>query len=149
MNKISFNPSELKVFKRDTAKAATISNSSNPFGISFKGRVLNCDVFESSQKQDQLSFTGAVKKRSILAASAIAGTFNTTKKFLSESFSKVADSIGNVSTLVNKLSETMNVDVVELVKSIRFIRNPYNGKPINELAQKFRDLNNEMAMSAV
>jgi len=149
MSKISFNPSELKVFKRETVKDTTVSNTSNPFGISFKGKVLDCDVFESTQKKDNVSFTGTIKNKSILAASAIAGTVNTTKKFMNESISKVVDSIGNINNLVNNISKKFNMDIVDLVKSIRFTRNPYNGKSVDELAKKFSDLNNELTMVTV
>jgi hypothetical protein len=149
MNKISFNPSELKVFKRTPAKDIAVSNSSNPFGISFKGKVLNCDVFESTQIKDKPSFTGAVKKRSILAASAIAGTFNAAKKFINESFSKVTESLGNINTLVNNISKKFDMNIVELVKSIRFTRNPYNCKSVNELAKRFNELNQAMTVAAV
>lgn len=145
MSKISFNPSELKVFKRAAAKDATVSNSSNPFGISFKGKVLNSDVFESSQVKDKVSFTSNIKTRSKLAASAIVGTVNSTKKFFSESISKVVESVGNFNNVVDNISKKMNTDVVELVKSIRFMKNKYNGKPVNELADKFKELNSGLA----
>ncbi|MDD3014120.1 MAG: hypothetical protein PHC34_10495 [Candidatus Gastranaerophilales bacterium] len=149
MQKISFNPADLKIFKRSDAKNATISNSSNPFGMSFKGRVLNCDVFESSQAKEKLSFTSSINKRSKLAASAIAGTYNSAKNYISKSFSGVVDSVANISKFVNTISEKLQIDVVDLVKSIRFTRNPYNGKPVNLLASKLTELNNQLVMTAV
>lgn len=146
MSKISFNPSELKVFSRATAKdATTVNNSTNPFGISFKGKRLDCDVFESQAKKENISF------KSKIASSAVVGTLTNAKNFMSntmakitESVNNVVDSIGNVSTIVNKISDGLNMDVGKLIKSIQFSRNPYNGKPVSQLRERFDILNYDL-----
>lgn len=142
MSKISFNPSELKVFTRATAKEATVNNSTNPFGISFKGKRLDCDVFESQAKKENISF------KSKIASSAVVGTLTNAKNFMSRTMAKISESVnnavasvGNVSNIVNKISDGLNMDIVKLVKSIQFSRNPYNGKPVNQLREKFDILN--------
>ena len=52
MNKISINKNGLGIFKVNTKTANEAKNtvSSNPFGLNFKGNVIQADVFETSRK---------------------------------------------------------------------------------------------------
>jgi hypothetical protein len=140
MSKITFNPTELKVFTRAVAKDATVSNSTNPFGISFKGKRLDCDVFESASKNDKTSFTGAIAK-SKLAVSAFAGTIKNTGSNIREKMVKMVESVGNISSIVDGISNKLNMDIVSLVKSLQFGRNKFNGLPVSDLADRFKNLN--------
>lgn len=47
-----------KIFKTPSNKIENNSNQTNPFGVSFKGNIINADVFESSEKSN-ISFKGA------------------------------------------------------------------------------------------
>ncbi len=60
-----------RLFNTSKHEVSTQRNSSNPFAASsFKGNVLTADVFESSKKADQPSFTGKLK------ASALVGSIS-------------------------------------------------------------------------
>lgn len=76
MEKISINKNGLGIFKispkKDAVKDSTVS--SNPFGVHFKGNVIQADVFETTKKSDavkeslkeKIANTGKVFKSSIV-----------------------------------------------------------------------------------
>lgn len=106
MNKISFNNKELTVFKRALSENTNKNNTHhNPFGISFKGKVLECDVFESS-KAVKPAFEGFGK----VFASALVGCMHTVKNINRELFGPAIEFVRNinqkVSTIWTKLNET-------------------------------------------
>ena len=71
MAKLSIPAIRERLFNTSKHEVSTQRNSSNPFAASsFKGNVLTADVFESSKKADQPSFTGKLK------ASALVGSIS-------------------------------------------------------------------------
>jgi hypothetical protein len=58
-----------RLFNTSKHEQSTQRNSSNPFAVSsFKGNVLTADVFESSTKQNQPSFTGKLKSSALVGS---------------------------------------------------------------------------------
>lgn len=114
----------------------TNSNSTNPFGISFKGTVMQMDVFESSAKKEDVAsnpIKDGLNKVNKFVASARTATMN---KF--EAFKKNAVSFGNkikenVTSAYNKLATTeVNFD---------FLRNTTSSlqkRPVSELEEMFK-----------
>ena len=64
MNKISINKNGLGIFKikSQTAEKSANAVSSNPFGLNFKGNVIQADVFETSKKATSGLTTGIKEK---------------------------------------------------------------------------------------
>lgn len=114
----------------------TNTNSTNPFGISFKGTVMQMDVFESSAKKEEATsnpIKDGLNKVNKFVASARTATMN---KF--EAFKKNAISFGNkikenVTSTYNKLATTeVNFD---------FLRNTtssFQKRPVSELEEMFK-----------
>ncbi|MBE7706452.1 MAG: hypothetical protein E7Z91_04340 [Cyanobacteria bacterium SIG30] len=82
MQKISPLKTSLEAFKRfkvDRAKNIDLKNNSvatNPFGITFKGTVLQMDVFESASAKAPNKIIERMQEAGKLAASAWTGTIN-------------------------------------------------------------------------
>lgn len=144
MQKISPLRAGLDAFNRfkaarlENAKVEkTNSNSSNPFGVSFKGTVMQMDVFESTSKKEAPAINpikDGLDKVNKFVASARTATMN---KF--DSLRKNAISFGNkikesVKSTYDKLATTeVNFD---------FLRNTTTSlqkRPVGELEDMFKN----------
>lgn len=119
MSKIIFRTSESGIYTR--AESNTNRSSTNPFGISFKGKILASDVFESSQAEnksmmDKMSFKGK------LYTSAVVGSLVSAKNVISQKFGQVVDFVRNISGQVAKIWNKL--DQIEIMPSIIKSRNP-------------------------
>lgn len=61
------------------------TNHTNPFGVNFKGNIINADVFDSSEKQERVNgvnkFVDAVRVGSVNAFSSISNRLNSVVAF--------------------------------------------------------------------
>lgn len=112
--------------------------NTNPFGITFKGTILQMDVFESAKKIAPKTniFQDKIKDISKLTASAWTATLNKVDSFKTT----VTDFARNIkegaTTFISRVSDTLNQD-------INFDYFTYNvsrlrKKPIGELEELFR-----------
>ena len=75
-----------KSAQKTTNKAVTNKLSTNPFGVSFKGNVIQADVFESAKK----STNGIADKGKLFASAVVSGINN-----FNESFKARMNAIGS------------------------------------------------------
>ena len=117
------------------AEKAENTNSTNPFGISFKGNMVQMDVFESSTKkaENENPIQGGLGKINKFVASARMATMNKINSIKQSAISFGSKIKENVVNTYNKLATTeVNFD---------FIRNmPSNlqKKPVGELEEMFK-----------
>lgn len=75
----SISKNFFRIKSQAAEKIENNTNHSNPFGVNFKGNIINADVFESSDKSD-VSFTGTiadkVARKGKMWSSAIVGSIN-------------------------------------------------------------------------
>ena len=112
------------------------NNSTNPFGISFKGTMLQMDVFESSAKKDETNtnpFKGGLDKMNKFVASARVATMNRINSIKQNAISfgnKIKESITNTYNMLN--TTEVNFD---------FLRNSTSSlqkRPVSELEEMFK-----------
>ena len=106
-----------RIFKTSQNRVEKAENQTNPFGVSFKGNIINADVFEKSE-QSKISF-GAnlgnkVAAQGRLAKSAIIGSMNS----MNSAFSARLDSIANfgrtIKQNVQKAWDFLNIKKIRL-----------------------------------
>lgn len=82
-----------RIFKASPNKIENAGAHTNPFGVSFKGNIINADVFEKTENKSRISFGSnlveRVGERSKLAMSAIVGSVNS----VNQAFGARIDSI--------------------------------------------------------
>lgn len=133
MEKISIKTSAVNIFKtaNHTTKEA---KHSNPFGLSFKGNVLQADVFSSSKVRthEETGVMGKIAERSRAVKSAIVGGINNFNTELSTRFNNGINRIvsfgrkigENTRAMWQKANETNIVlDFNGLGESIKHIAN--------------------------
>ena len=112
MSKIIFKTSKSGIYTR--AESNTNQSSTNPFGISFKGKILASDVFVSSQAENKsmnkMSFKGK------LYTSAIVGSLVSAKNIISQRMNQVIDFVRNISGQVEKIWNKL--DQIEIMPSL-------------------------------
>jgi len=129
MEKISINSTSKNIFRAATKRVE--NNQTNPFGVSFKGKILTADVFENKQAK-KINFTGISSIKSKMLSSAIVGSINDFASEISTRLNSIAN-FGrrirqNASSIGNQISETWNRadawwesirqrEVMDLVKS--------------------------------
>ncbi len=148
MAKITLNTTGVGIFKslnKTEAKAQGQSHASNPFGISFKGNVIQADVFQTSAQE-----TSSVKERGKMFMSAVVGNIsafnNSIKERLNSAVSFGRRVRDNVSTWWEQAKNTeISFDLSELSRFVseKFNNNPYGvnnllKRPANELEELFR-----------
>ncbi len=111
-------------------------NSTNPFGISFKGTVIQMDVFESSKKEAQNTsnpLQTGLDKINKFAASARAATMNKINSIKQNAISfgnKMKESIKNTCHMLN--TTEVNFDFLKNTTS------SLQKRPVSELEEMFR-----------
>jgi|GEM_PF-2742133 len=152
MNKISFSsvdqkskPMELKVFKRSNAKDSVISNSSNPFGMTFKGKVLSSDVFESSQEKEKAPIGSKIKNANIAFCAAVANKV----KNIQGTFAKFKAATSGIIATTKHLEEIMKTDVTKkIIGYFNTIRNPRSFQSLSKLKDDFVAYNNMLTQNS-
>lgn len=132
----AFNRFRSNRIQAKTEKLENInSNSTNPFGISFKGTVIQMDVFESSTKKNSTtnSLKEGLDRVNKFVASARVATMNKI-----ESIKQGAISFGNrvKDNVVNTYNKLNSIEV-----NFDFLRNSTSRlqkRPVTELEEMFR-----------
>lgn len=132
----AFNRFRSNRIQAKTEKLENInSNSTNPFGISFKGTVIQMDVFESSTKKNSTtnSLKNGLDRVNKFVASARVATMNKI-----ESIKQGAISFGNrvKDNVVNTYNKLNSIEV-----NFDFLRNSTSRlqkRPVTELEEMFR-----------
>lgn len=112
MQKISPLRSGLEAFKKfkiDRANKAEIKNNAaitNPFGITFKGTVLQMDVFESSKVQEKQSLKDKLAQAGKLSMSAWVSTINKFSSMKENVIAFTGRIKNDVKEFVNKINTT-------------------------------------------
>ena len=122
--------------KTNENKIGSNSNSTNPFGISFKGNVLQMDVFDSSTKTSAGS-TNPIKESlnnvNKFVASARVATMNKIESIKQGAISFGSRVKENITTAYNKLATTeVNLDFMK--NSVSRLQK----RPVSELEEMFK-----------
>ena len=154
MEKISINKNGLGIFKGIGRKEATQKNSttSNPFGISFKGNVIQADVFETAKiASNKIRINERIANGGRVLKSAIVGGINSFSNAVKErANSIVAFGRRTKERISSAIEFANNYDVGEGIKSaFRSISNRLTAgneysvknltkKPVSELETMLR-----------
>lgn len=134
MEKITLNTGSLNVFKNFQAKRASEKkHSSNPFGLSFKGNMLQADVFQV-KKQDGPSLKQRVGEKSKLAVSAFVGTINN----IGNKFVSFGRAIKNQYKKLNEIEISFK-GIADKFKNDKYSVNNLMKMPVNELESMMRE----------
>ncbi len=154
MEKISINKNGLGIFRTNKSAEKTAQNtaSTNPFGINFKGNVIQADVFETTKSSPLANFREKLANRGkIFKSSMVSGvnSFNNALKSRVDSVVNFGRKIReNVSDFWNKAN---NINVGSELKNTfssiydRFkVGNEYSVKnltkrPVNDLEAMLRE----------
>lgn len=159
MEKISIKSSAVNIFRTASRINQKETKHSNPFGLSFKGNVLEADVFSSSKPKVQNNETllGKVTERTRAFKSAVVGGINNFNNQLSTRFNNGINKIvsfgkkigHNTREFWRKANETNIVwDFSGLTKGISFERvekgESYKvpnlvKRPVSELETMFKE----------
>ena len=135
-----------KAAQRTTANqnAQTNKLSTNPFGVSFKGNVIQADVFESAKK----SSTNIAEKGKLFASAVVSGINNFNESFKSRinaivSFGKKVTS--NVFDTIEKIGNTeINFDMSGITNKLfpdrEYSVKNLSNKSVDELKNMWADL---------
>lgn len=90
-----------KIFGAAHAKIEGSGNHTNPFGINFKGNIINADVFETTDTTNNISFKGAalaakVGNRCKMLTSTIVGSIGDMSSAISGRLDTIMESARNV-----------------------------------------------------
>ena len=79
LGKISLHTTKTVQPQKETNKTVGNKFSTNPFGVSFKGNVIQADVFESAKKV--ASKTGLMERGKLFASAVVSGINNFNEAF--------------------------------------------------------------------
>lgn len=160
MEKLSISSISKNIFRTDSKKIEKSNqancNQTNPFGVSFKGKMITADVFEKARSESNIKLTEKIANRSKLLSSAVVGSINNFASNISARLNSVA-SFGrriknNISNFWNTAKNTnitfdmLNIDVKDLVKlHIPASRESLAQKPVSELELMLNDCISKMS----
>ena len=150
MAKITFNTNGVGIFKsaRTESKTNTQGHSSNPFGISFKGNVIQADIFQTTANRENLGTT--LHERGRVFVSAVVGNINSFNNAIKSrlntvvSFGRqVKDNVANWWEMAKNTEITFDMNGMSRFISEKFQTNPYGvnnllKRPVNELEDMLR-----------
>ncbi len=150
MAKITFNTNGVGVFKALTKTEKTNSqpHASNPFGISFKGNVIQADVFETTAAKETPA--NMIKEKGKMFASAVVGNINSFNEAIKSRLNSVVSFGRRVrDNMANWWEQAKNTEVTfdlnELSKFVnqKFQWNEYSvsnlaKRPVNDLENMLR-----------
>lgn len=150
MTKITFNTKGVGLFKSlNKSENKTVqSHASNPFGISFKGNVIQADVFETTSNKENAG--QAIKEKGKMFMSAVVGNINSFNNAIKSRLNSVV-SFGkrvrdNVSNWWEQAKNTeISFDLNELSRFVneKFHMNEYSvgnltKRPVGELEELWK-----------
>ena len=135
MQKISPLRSSLEAFRKFKANRENVKTNqvhTNPFGITFKGTVLQMDVFESAKS----SAPNIVKQKMQEAGKLAASAWTTTINKFSSIKKNIIDFAQNIKTNTKEFIHMLNTTNVEFNFSKYNVKNLAK-RPISELGEMF------------
>lgn len=160
MEKLSISSISKNIFRTNSKKvesnAQTNCNQTNPFGVSFKGKMITADVFEKARSESNVKLAEKIANRSKLISSAVVGSINNFASNISARLNSVA-SFGrriknNISNFWNDAKNTnitfdmLNIDVKDLVKlHVPESTESLAKKPVGELELMLNDRISKMS----
>lgn len=145
MTKITFNTNGVGIFKslKSEAKNSTQGHSSNPFGISFKGNVIQADVFQTTANKENTGI--GIRERGKMFMSAVVGNINSFNGALKSRLNSVVsfgrqvkDNVANWWSQAKNTEISFDLNELSRFVSERFGNNEYSvnnlmKRPVNEL----------------
>jgi len=150
MAKITFNTNGVGIFKsaRTEAKTNAPSHSTNPFGISFKGNVIQADIFQTTA--NKINAGHMLRERGKMFMSAVVGNINSFNEAIKSRLNsvvsfgrRVKDNVANWWEMAKNTEVTFDMSGLNKFISERFHTNPYGvnnllKRPVNELEELLR-----------
>lgn len=150
MAKITFNTNGVGIFKsaRTETKTNAPAHSSNPFGISFKGNVIQADIFQTTANREHSGVS--IRERGKMFMSAVVGNINSFNNAIKSrlntvvSFGRqVKDNVANWWEMAKNTEVTFDMNGLGRFISERFHNNPYGvnnllKRPVCELEEMLR-----------
>ena len=152
MAKITFNTNGVGIFKSLKSEArvgeAHQQHASNPFGISFKGNVIQADVFQTTATKTHVG--SAIKERGKMFMSAVVGNINSFNSAIKSRLNsvvsfgrRVKDNVSNWWEQAKNTEVTFDLNGLNRFISEKFNNNPYGvnnlvKRPVNELEGMLR-----------
>lgn len=148
MAKITFNTNGVGIFKttRTEAKTNGAAHASNPFGISFKGNVIQADVFQTTSNREGVS----IRERGKMFVSAVVGNINSFNNAIKSRLNSVVsfgrqvkDNVANWWEQAKNTEITFDLNGLSQFVSEKFHNNPYGvnnlvKRPVNELEEMLK-----------
>lgn len=128
-----------KIFRTNVNKSENRSNHTNPFGVSFKGNIINADVFE--EKKADLTEN---KNRGKMLVSTLVGSISS----INSSISKRLNSVVNFGRRIkesttNAWNRAQSIDMGTFISGIAlggtYSVNNLQKRPVSELDAMFRE----------
>ena len=149
MTKITFN-SGVGIFKSLTTPSVSAENKSaqknvsNPFGISFKGNVIQADVFQTTSVKE--NSTNVLKEKGKMFASAVVGNINSFNEAIKARLNSVVAFGRRVKdNVANFWTQAKNTEITfDLSELTRYINDKFQGeygvtrltkRPVGELEE--------------
>ena len=141
MAKITFNTNGVGIFKslKSEARATeTQQHASNPFGISFKGNVIQADVFQTTANKTHIGHS--IKERGRMFASAVVGNINSFNNAIKSRLNSVVSFGRRVKDNVsNWWEQAKNTEVTFDLNGLgQFVSEKFNHNPdgVNNLLKR-------------
>lgn len=145
MTKIQFNTNGVGIFKslKSENKNSVQGHSSNPFGISFKGNVIQADVFQTTTAKENTGI--GIREKGKMFMSAVVGNINSFNSAIKSRLNSVVsfgrqvrDNVANWWEQAKNTEITFDLNELSKFVSEKFNNNPYNvnnltKRPVNEL----------------
>ncbi len=145
MTKISFNTNGVGVFKllKSESKNNTQGHSSNPFGISFKGNMIQADVFQTTATKENAGV--GIRERGKMFMSAVVGNINSFNSAIKSRLNsvvsfgrRVRDNVSNWWEQAKNTEITFDLNEMTRFVSEKFNNNQYSvnnlmKRPVHEL----------------
>ncbi len=120
--------------------------TTNPFGVSFKGNVIQADVFESAKKS--ISNTGIAQKTKLYASAVVSGINNFNEAFKSRMNSVVSFGRKITKNVFDSIERIGNTEIsfdMDAIKNTLFPNRQYSvkqltNKSVDELKQMWQEL---------
>src|SRR5574344_267416 len=145
----SITNSFLKRSSSSKSSDKVVNNQSNPFGVSFNGKMISADVFEkSSSISSGSTIAGKIVGKSMLLSSAVVGSISDMASSISSRLNSVANFGRRIkSNLTSFWEKAKNTDITfdmlnlrNLVKSnVSEIRESLSKRPVSELESMLKE----------
>lgn len=146
LGKINFQPTKTGLINKEQTNLTNKQLATNPFGVSFKGNVIQADVFES--KKQNLSTNVLAEKSKLFASAVVSGINNFNEAFKSRMNSVVSFGKKVTTNVFDTLERIGNTEItfdMNGIKNRLFPDRQYSvknltSKSVEELRSMWTDL---------